>query len=127
MIYVKKLTKDCPDSPMLEDWIRRDPVHSVNGVKLADVFEDGTEAALICDEHGPLMAVRFHRALRVAMQFRPDSGYRIAKVGKEVTAWLQKLAGESNCKEVIIRPGGKADRFTEKLGFKNFIGRFLGV
>lgn len=127
MIYVKKLEKDGPESSMISEWISKDSVHSANGITIDDVFEDDTEAALICDEQGPLIVARFHKSLRVAMQFRPEARLRIAKIGPEVTRWLQSVAKESKCKEVIIRPGGKADRFTAKLGFKEFIGRFLGV
>jgi hypothetical protein len=112
---------------MFEAWCAKDPVHSANGITWADVTEKDTEAAVVYDEQGPISIVRFHKALRVAMQFNPDASYRVAKTADETVDWFGVLARSMGMKEVIIRPGGKAVRFAEKLGFKDFIGKFIGV
>lgn len=127
MISVKSIERDDSEAALVGDWLSKDELHTTNGITLDDVFDDGTEAAMISDEQGPLIAVRFHKSLRVAMQFRPESRLRVARVGAEVTEWLKKVAKDEKCKEVIIRPGGKADKFSAKLGFREFIGRYLGV
>jgi len=126
MIYVKKLTKET-DLPLVADWMSKDSYHADLGIKPEDAFEDGTETALICDEEGPIMVARFHKALRAAVQFNPETRLRNARAGKEVAEWFQQLAKKQGAKEVIIRPGGKAVKFTEKLGFREFTGKVLGV
>lgn len=127
MIFAKPIKRDDPEAVLVADWLSKDELHSANGLTLDDVFDLDTEAVMLSDEHGPLIAIRFHKSLRVAMQFRPESRLRIARVGAEVTAWLRKTAKDAKYKEVIIRPGGKADKFSAKLGFREFIGRYLGV
>jgi hypothetical protein len=127
MIYVKKLTRNDPDTAEVEKWLAEDEFHQSQGIKIDDLFADGTEAAIIYDEQGPIQAVRFHRALRAASQFNPSARLRNARAGAEVARWFQTLAHESGCIEVIIRPGGKAIRFTEKLGFLPFIGKYLSA
>lgn len=124
MIFVKKLTIE--DRPLVSKWFDADPVHSKSNLSVDDIFEDGTEAALISDEDGvPVLAIRLHKALRIGIQFNPETPYKTAKVAKEVVEWFKVLAKEAGCKEVIIRPGGKAVRFSEKLGFLPFIGKYL--
>ena len=125
MIYIKPITKDDENAKLTEEWIGQDDFHKKAGITIDDVFKKGTEAVMVYDEHGPVIAVRFHKALRVAMQFKPESRIRVAKIGHEVTKWLEELAGAVNCNEVIIRPGGKAEKFSEKLGFKNFAGKVI--
>lgn len=127
MIYVKKLSREDPDTKLVEDWLKQDEFHQSQGITIEDLFAPNTEAAIIYDEQGPIQAVRFHKSLRAASQFNPKARIRNARVGAEVAAWFQKLAKESGCTEVIIRPGGKAVNFTERLGFLPFIGKFLGV
>jgi hypothetical protein len=125
MIYLKPFKKGDPEAKLAEEWLTQDTVHQDLGIKTDDFYEKGTELVMVCDEQGPIMAVRFHKALRVAMQFRPNSRIRVAKVGKEVVQWLKELAQRVNCNEVIIRPGGKAKKFSEKLGFREFFGKFI--
>jgi hypothetical protein len=127
MIYVRKVSKTDPEAEIAKEWLANDPEHQKLGIQPEDVFEDGTELALIYDEQGPIMAARFHRALRAAVQFNPQTRLRNARAGKEVAEWFQKIASESGCKEVIVRPGGRAKRFTERLGFSDFIGKVLKV
>jgi hypothetical protein len=127
MIYVKKLTRNDPDTAEVEKWLAEDEFHQSQGITIEDLFTDKSEAAIIYDEQGPIQAVRFHLALRAASQFNPRARLRNARVGKEVAKWFQKLARERGCNEVVIRPGGKAIRFTEKLGFLPFIGKYLSA
>jgi hypothetical protein len=107
--------------------LAQDALHQAIGLKVEDIFADETEAVEISDEHGPIMAVRFHRALRVAIQFYPNRRFRIAKVAREVVEWFKKLASDGRFKEIIIRPGGKARKFAKKLGFTPFTGRMIGI
>lgn len=116
-----------PEAAMIAEWLAKDELHQQNGWTIDDVFEDGTDTVLVYDGEGPLIAIRLHKALRVAMQFRPESRLRIARIGAEVTKWLQNTAKKAKCNEVIIRPGGKAVKFAKRLGFRDFIGKFLGV
>lgn len=127
MIYVKTVKATDPEAEMIADWLANDPDHQKSGITMEEVFAEGTEAALIYDENGPIMAARFHKALRVAVQFNPKTRLRNARAGKEVAEWFRQLAVGTKCKEVIVRPGGKARKFVKKLGFKSFIGRFLSV
>lgn len=127
MIYVKKITKTDPEAATVAEWLAKDAAHQALGIKPEDIFEDGTETALISDENGPIIAIRFHRALRVAMQFKPESRLRIARVGVEVVDWIKQVAKAGGEKEVIIRPGGKAVKFAKKRGFLDFVGKYLGV
>ena len=127
MIAVKPITKNDPEAQLVAEWLSKDALHVANGLTLNDAFADGTETVMVYDGEGPLIAVRFHKALRVAMQFRPESRIRIAKASGEILDWLKSLTKQVHCKELIIRPGGKADNFAKRLGFREFIGRFLGV
>lgn len=127
MIYVKKISKTDPEAATVAEWLSQDEYHQSIGLKPEQIWEDGTETALVSDENGPIIAIRFHRALRVAMQFKPESRLRIARVGAEVVDWVKKVAQAGGEKEVIIRAGGKAVNFSKKLGFKDFVGQYLGV
>lgn len=124
MITVKPVHKGDPEAEMVAEWLAKDELHQSLGLTMDDVFAHGY-TDLISDEQGPLIAVRTHLALRAAMQFRPESRLRIARVGAEVVEWMKKEAKEARAAEVIIRPGGKAKNFAEKLGFKEFIGKFI--
>ena len=125
MIYVRKVNKTDAEAKMIEDWLANDPEHQKLEIKPEDIW-DG-EVALIYDEDGPIMAARFQRALRVAVQFNPRTKLRNARAGYEVAEWFRKLANEGHCSEVVVRAGGKATNFVKKLGFKDFIGQFLPV
>lgn len=125
MIYVKKITKDSPEAALAIEWLQNDEYHQSIGLKPEQIW-DG-EVALVYDEDGPIMAVRFQKALRAAVQFNPGTRLRNAKAGVEVAEWFQQLAADTGCSEVIVRPGGKAIRFVERLGFKDFVGKVLGV
>jgi hypothetical protein len=116
-----------PQEEFFNTCLNKDDVHTQSGISWKDVTEDGTESYLISDEHGPLMTVRLHNALRVAIQFDPDAKYRSAKAAKEVVAWFSDIAKKRGAKEVIIRPGGGAVPFSERLGFRDFIGKFIPI
>lgn len=117
------------DEELVSKWLEQDEVHKAAGIKWEDVIAPDTVAEIISDEDGVILTiVRYHIALRAAMQFNPDATYRIAKHGKELKLLLEDRAKKLKAKEVIIRPGGKAIRFTEKLGFKDFSGsKVIGV
>lgn len=125
MIYVRKLTEE--DRPMVTEWIAADEYHTAMGITTAMVYEPGTEAAIVYDEDGPIQIVRFHRALRAAAQYNPKTRLRCARAGKEVKEWIEQIARENGAKEVIIKPGGRAVKFTEHLGYLPFEGKFSGV
>lgn len=125
MIYVKKITKDSPEASLAIEWLLADEYHQSIGLKPEQIW-DG-EVALVYDEDGPIMAVRFQRALRAAVQFNPATRLRNARAGREVAAWFQELAAKQGCREVIVRAGGKAVQFVNKLGFEDFVGQFMGV
>ncbi len=120
MIYVKKITKDSPEAALAIEWLQNDTFHRNLGITTEDLFNG--EVALVYDEEGPIQVVRFQKALRAAVQFNPNARLRNARAGAEVAKWFQKLAADSGCTEVIVRPGGKAVRFVERLGFKDFDG-----
>lgn len=125
MIRVQKVTKTDPEAVMVMEWLLRDEYHKAIGLKPEQIW-DG-EVALVYDEEGPIMAVRFQRALRAAVQFNPSTRLRNARAGAEVAKWFQQVAAGSNCKEVIVRAGGLAKNFVKRLGFMDFIGQYLGV
>lgn len=127
VIYVREVKKDDQHSDLIRGWLEKDPSHQALGIRFDDIFQPNTDMALIYDENGPLMAARFHRALRIGMQFDPEHAYRTAKVGKEVVEWFKELAQAGNYREIIIRPGGKARAFAERLGFDAFDGQILNL
>jgi hypothetical protein len=128
MLKVKKLKRDDPEAEQVVEWLAQDETHQAAGLTLDDLFEEGTEQVLIYDDHGPIMAVRLHRALRVAVQYAPGARLRNARAGEAFISWLRKLAADSKCQEVICRPGGKAVRFAERLGFSDFSGgKFISL
>jgi hypothetical protein len=116
-----------PQEEFFNACLNRDDIHKSLGISSKDLTEEGTESYLISDEHGPLMTVRLHSALRVAIQFDRDATYRSAKVAKEVVSWFSDIAKKRGAKEVIIRPGGGAVPFSERLGFRDFIGKFIQI
>lgn len=115
------------DEPLFNSWVEMDAVHKAIGITFADLVKKGTEAWLISDDKGPVIFLRGHLAFRVAMQFDVRNAYRTAKIAEEVVERLNEIAKEKNAIEVIIRPGGKAVSFSEKLGFMDFNGKFLTV
>lgn len=116
------------DEPMVSSWLERDEVHKSLGLTWKDVNEEGTVPFLISTEDDiPLLVARLHVSVRAAMQFNPDTPIAIARHANEVIDWMKDMAMKAKAKEIIIRPGGKAVRFSEKLGFKNFIGKFIGI
>jgi hypothetical protein len=125
MIYVRKVNKEDPEAKIVEEWLANDSEHQKLGIT-PDQIWDG-EVALIYDEDGPIMAVRFQKSLRVAIQFNPRTKLRNARAGKEVTEWFKSLARQGNCSEVIVRAGGRAKKFAARLGFMDFIGQYLKV
>ena len=131
MIYIRQFKKTDSDIETIKqriaDALAKDDLHRAMGLTVDRIFDENTESVEISDENGPLMAVRFHRALRIAIQFYPNRRFRIAKVAKEVVEWFKSLAKSGLYKEIIIRPGGKARNFANKLGFEPFIGKVVGV
>lgn len=126
-LICRPLTID--DEPLVSKWLEQDEVHKAAGLKWADVVAPGTYAEIILDESDTILTVvRYHAALRAAMQFNPDATYRIAKHGQELKEMLQERARNIGATEVIIRPGGKAIHFTDRLGFQDFTGsKIVGV
>lgn len=116
------------DKDWVSDWIARDATHVAAGITFKDVMEEGTEAFLISDLSGvPIMIVREHLALRIAIQFNPDTPFRSARHAPQILKALQSIAKSKGATEIIIRPGGKSVHFANKLGFKDFIGKFFRV
>ena len=123
---VRLLTKQ--DRPLFEKWLEKDELHKSLGITWDDLGEWGTTSYVVLDDDGePLIFVRIYTAMRVAMQFNPNRPYATAKIAEVVVQWLQSCAAEKGAKEVIIRPGGRARRFAERLGFQEFIGKFISV
>ena len=117
------------DEPLVSKWLEQDEVHKALGLKWVDVIAPGTYAEVVSDEDGVILTIiRYHAALRAAFQFNPDASYRIAKYGNELKEMLQQRARNIGATEVIIRPGGKSVRFTDRLGFVEFTGsKIIGV
>lgn len=125
MISVKKITKDSPEAALAVEWLKNDEYHQGIGLKPEQIW-DG-EVALVYDDEGPIMAIRFQKALRAAVQFNPNTRLRNARAGTEVTRWLQQVAVGAGCQEVVVRAGGRAVQFVNKLGFEDFTGQYLKV
>lgn len=125
MISTRKITPE--DETFFNECLSKDEIHKQLGISFKKVTEENTEAYLISDESGPLMTVRLHNALRVAVQFNPDTPFRSAKASPEVVEWFRELARERGAKEVIARPGGGAVRLLDKLGFEDFDGKYIEV
>jgi hypothetical protein len=125
MISAKPISPD--DREFFDACLSKDELHKSLGISFSDLETANTESFLISDESGPLMTVRLHNALRVAIQFNPGTTYRSAKAANAVIEWFKGIARERKCNEVIIRPGGGAAKFAEKLGFLDFVGKFIGV
>ena len=117
------------DEPLVTKWLEEDEVHRALGLQWEDVIAPGTYAEVVYDEQGVILSViRYHAALRAAFQFNPNATYRIAKHGQELKELLQERARNIGATEVIIRPGGKAINFTDRLGFIDFTGsKIVGV
>lgn len=127
MIVIRPLVPE--DEPLVSKWLEQDEVHRANGIKWDALTAPGTYTEIVTDNDGTILTVvRYHAALRVAMQFNPDATYRVAKHSKEIVEMLKQRARGIGAKEVIIRPGGKAVRFADKLGFVDFTGsKIVGV
>lgn len=127
MIVIRPLIPE--DEPLVSKWLEQDEVHRAAGIKWEDVTAPGTYTEIVSDEDGVILTViRYHAALRIAMQFNPDATYRVAKHSKEIVDMMKQRARDIGAKEVIIRPGGKAVRFADKLGFVDFTGsKIVGV
>lgn len=113
------------DEEFFNECLSKDKTHQSLGVTFKDL-SDG-DSYLVSDERGPLMFVRLQNALRVAIQFNPDTPLRSARAAKQVVNWFSDIARGRKAKEVIIRPGGGAVKFSDKLGFKDFVGKYITV
>lgn len=113
------------DETFFNECLAKDEIHQSLGITFKDL-SDG-DSYLVSDEHGPLMFVRLQNALRVAIQFNPDTPLRSARAAQKVVDWFSGMARGRKAKEVIIRPGGGAVRFADKLGFSDFQGKFINV
>ena len=113
------------DEDFFNECLSKDKVHQLLGIQFKHLSEG--DSYLVSDESGPLMFVRLQNALRVAIQFNPDAPLRSARAAKQVVEWFSGMARGRKAKEVIIRPGGGAVRFADKLGFKDFEGKFITV
>lgn len=123
---VRTVTKD--DEALISGMISKDAAHSAAGISFADVIEPGTSAFLFSDDTGnPLMVVRLGLALRVAIQFNTETPYRSAKYATEIMQWLKDKALQCGIKEMIIRPGGGAANFADRLGWLPFDGKVFEV
>lgn len=113
---------------MVSEWIAGDAVHVAAGISWKDVIADRTESYLVSDESGcPLEVVRLCTAMRVALQFGPNT-YRVAKYAPNVMEWLQQKANERQAKEMIIRPGSpKVVHFVNRLGWSDFSGKVFEI
>jgi hypothetical protein len=112
---------------LFEMWLSRDTVHRRNEINWEQVIEPGTEAHVVSDDDGPISIVRTHNALRCAMRFNTFQPFRVAKSGEEMREWLCGMAKDNGQSEIIIRPVGKAVRFSDKLGFADSNGKFIKV
>lgn len=113
------------DEKFFNECLEKDEVHKSLGIKFKHL-EDG-DSYLVSDESGPIMFVRLQNALRVAIQFNPDTPLRSARAAQKVVDWFTGIARGRKAKEVIIRPGGGAVHFADKLGFLPFDGKFIEV
>lgn len=125
MISKRRIVAD--DEAQFNEWLAKDDLHKSLGLTFADVQEPGTEAYLVSDASGPLMVVRRHRATRIAIQFDPSVPIRTARASKEILEWIKSLAREDDAIEIIIRPGSKAGKFADHLGFMEFNGQFMKI
>lgn len=123
---VRRLTD--ADEPLVTSWLEQDELHQQLGLSFKNVVEPGTEAYLVCDDAGvPFITLRLSLALRVGMQFDPGSPFKSAKYAPEVIDWMKRAGALAGAKELIIRPGGKAVNFSTKLGFEDFIGKYMEI
>ena len=116
---------EATDETFFNECLAKDEVHQKLGIKFSDL-EKG-DSYLVSDEHGPLMFVRLQNALRVAIQFNPDVPLRSARAAKQVVNWFTGMARGRKATEVIIRPGGEAVQFADRLGFLPFDGKYIEV
>ena len=112
------------DESLFNTWRDQDETHVTLGLEFSDLIAPGGSAYLISDESGPLIFMRVWKALRFGMQFDPSASYRTASVAHEVVCKMEEMARNEEASEIIIRPGGKATKFAEKLGFQEFYGKY---
>jgi len=109
---------------MIAQWLENDPWHRSSGVTIDDAYAPGSELAILEDDAGPIMAVRLNLSLHVGIQFGPTP-YRNAKAGAALREWLKEIALKRGATEVFGLPGGRAVKFFEKLGWRDFKGKIL--
>lgn len=124
---MRPLKIESVNEEFFNECLAKDKLHQQLGLNFKDVVEENTEAFLISDETGPLMTVRLHNALRVAIQFDPSAQFRSAKAARDVIRWFSGIAKDRKAKEVIIRAGGKSVHFADRLGFEPFEGQYIKV
>lgn len=125
MIFSRPLIEG--DRDFVTSWLSQDSLHQQLGLKFEDLLVPASESYIVSDSQGPLIAVRSQKALRIAMQFDPAHPYRTAAVAEEVVDWMRDKARKEGCAEIIIRPGGKAVKFAERLKFLEFVGKYIEV
>lgn len=126
-MQTKQIQRTDPEAALVAEWLKNDAFHQQVGIQESEIWEPNSEVHLISDENGPVMAVRLQTALRVAIQFNPETPYRNAKVAQDVVDWFKGVGQQKKCTEIIIRPGGKAEKFSEKLQFEPFDGKRMRI
>lgn len=116
------------DEPLVSSWLAQDELHQQLGLSFGNLLEPQTEPYLVSDDSNvPFIAIRLHLSLRAAMQFDPSQPYKSAKYAPEVIDWMKRAGKLAGAKELIIRPGGKAVNFADRLGFEDFIGKYMEI
>jgi hypothetical protein len=110
------------DKALIESWLADDEFHQSIGITIEDAYKNGTQLAIVSDSVGPLMAVRlelFPESLHAAIQYNPHTRLRNVRAMGEVIGWWKDMAMAVKRNAITVKPGGRAIRLAERLGFKD--------
>ena len=108
---------------LLSEWIAADPYHTGQTADDWLRAKPGVENLLVIDKEGPLIFLRCSNAMRIDMQFAPNSSREIRRrIGMALASglpWLAAQARSRNYREMIFEsrsPG--LVKYLQGMGFR---------
>ena len=104
---------------LLEEWIAADPDHRGQTVAAWLEPQGGVQQLVAVDRSGPLMFIRCSNAMRLDIQFSPETRMRTALALKDGLPFLARMFRAQGYRELIYESGSpRLVDFLQRLGFR---------
>jgi hypothetical protein len=90
------------DRALFEQWMKSDPFHQHTNPE-AFLRPEGRQSAVLEDDEGPILFMRYEKVLRLNFQFNPERSRKNIKRTGDGLQWLNQWLGQV-CREEGLRP-----------------------